>query len=53
MAKCCRKYKFIKKAQLKIVQNSISYRKHRGRICLSLPEMEVGAPKIAIFEILE
>ncbi len=41
-----------KKLQIKIVQNLISYKKLSGCICLSLPGVEVGAPKIAIFEIL-
>ncbi len=42
-----------KKLQIKIVQNSFSYKKLSGCICPSLSEVELGAPKIAIFEILE
>ncbi len=42
-----------KKILLKIVQNSISYKKLKGRMCISLAGVEVGASKIAIFEILE
>ncbi len=50
----CRKYPFYKKKiQIKIVQNSISYKKFSRRICLSLPEVDVGTPKIVIFEILK
>ncbi len=42
-----------KKLQIKIVQNSIIYKKTSGHICLSLPGVVVEAPKIAIFETLE
>ncbi len=45
---------YIKKSiQIKIVQNSISYQKLSGHICLPVLGVEVGAPKIAMFDILE
>ncbi len=42
-----------KKLQIKIVQNSISYKKLSESVCLPPSGVEAGAPKIAIFEILE
>ncbi len=44
-----------KKLQIKIVQNSIFSRKKKlsGRMRLSISGVKVGAPKVAIFEILE
>ncbi len=54
MAEHCRRYPFYKKKlRIKIVQNSIFYKKFSQRICLIIPGVEVGARKIAIFEILE
>ncbi len=37
-----------KKFQIKVVRNWISYKKVNERICLSPPEMELGAQKIDI-----
>ncbi len=42
---------FMKKVlQTKVVQNKIFYRKLNGCLCLSVPRVELGAPKIVIFE---
>ncbi len=38
--------------QIKVVENKISYKKLAGHIPLSDPGVELGAPKIAIYEIL-
>ncbi len=41
-----------KKLQVKVVQDSISYKKVNGRVYLSPTGVELRAPKIAIFETL-
>ncbi len=41
-----------KKLRIKVVWNCISYQNVRERICLSPPRVELGAPKISMFEIL-
>ncbi len=37
--------------QIKIIQNSISYKKLTACFGLSLPRVDVGVPKINMFEI--
>ncbi len=39
--------------QIKVLEHSIPYEKVDGRICLSPTRGELGAPKMAIFEILK
>ncbi len=51
-AQRCQKYALYRKMlQMKVVQNSISYKKLSGRICLSpLEGGAMGPPKIAILK---
>ncbi len=54
-AECSEKFRLHKrKVPIKILQNSISYKKLTGgRISLSHPEVKFGASMIDMFEILE
>ncbi len=50
-AEHCQKYALCQKfLQVKIVKDSIWYKKVSGRVCISHPERTQGAPKIVIFE---
>ncbi len=52
-AEHCQKYALRQKfLQIKVVKDSILYKKVSGRICVSPQEWSWKAPKIAIFEIL-